>query len=126
MLLPRDHENPFELSEKNDILEKGIRVYVEEISQKNGMFGGKSDEKAILVTSITKFLRLLPAYHLYAHSVAVEKLPGLMTQARFIVEYRDRTDMTTIQAEVLLVSEDFNDYEKFILKKILPNGEELR
>jgi hypothetical protein len=119
-MLPEEYRTRYELDPNNETLKKGIRFYVQEIAEKNGLLTGQG-EGSLLVSSIASVLKLLPAYGYYAYLTEVTKLPGLMTEARFIVEDKNETDGTAIRAEVTLVSEDFTDYELFVRGQILPH-----
>lgn len=117
-MLPKDHQSPYELDPNNDVLEKGVRRYVEEIAQKNGLLVGKG-EGSLLVSSITALLRKLPVYG-YSQTVLLEAkgLPGMLTEARFLVEDANPDNLTAIRSEVTLVSEDLRDYLFFVKGQI--------
>lgn len=120
--LPPEYETPYEVVDNNDDLEKGVFYYVHEMAIKYGYLLGANDQKHLLVSAIVPFLRVLNQYGYAAYWLESKKQPGLKSEVAFTVE--DRNGPKVIRTRVTFVSENFDDYEKYVQGKILPRHED--
>lgn len=117
-MLPGLYETPYSTTEKNGVLEKGIHYYVREIASINNRLIAEGEDGSLLVDSITHFLTQLSYYGYYAYFVSSQSLGGLTTEVTFVVEDRNGNHGSVIQSKVVLVSENQEDFLRFITGKI--------